>query len=77
MRGGGGKDTSGWGGVRVKNLLEVEAGRWLYFQALKVKTERIAKPTESMATVEIVVTIGEIELSGDDEDNSDVNNDVV
>ena len=43
----------------MKNLLEVEVGHWLQFQALEVKAERIVKLIKSM---EMVTTVGEIEL---------------
>ena len=37
-----GRNTDGWGGVRVKNLLKEEIGRWLHRDALEVKAERTA-----------------------------------
>ena len=37
-----GRNSTGWGGVRVKNLLVVEIGRWLHSDAAQVKSEQTA-----------------------------------
>ena len=38
-----GRNGEGWGGVRVKNVLNQEVGRWLHDDASIVKSERTAK----------------------------------
>lgn len=38
-----GSNTDGWGGVKIKNLLVDEIGRWLHRKALVVKTQMTAK----------------------------------
>ena len=35
-----GRNTAGWGGVRVKNLLVEEVDRWLHHHAISAKAER-------------------------------------
>ena len=45
-----GRNSTGWGGVRVKNLLVAEIGRWLHADALQSKSER---------TVDIIAEIEE------------------
>ena len=35
-----GRNTAGWGGVRVKNLLVEEVNRWLHHHAISAKAER-------------------------------------
>ena len=37
-----GRNTEGWGRVRVKNLLGTEVGRWLHPHAVSAKRERTA-----------------------------------
>ena len=37
-----GRNTTGWGGVRVKNLLREEVKRWLHPDAVDAKRERTA-----------------------------------
>ena len=38
-----GMNGEGWGGVRVKNVLNQEVGRWLHDDASIVKSERTAE----------------------------------
>ena len=35
-----GRNNEGWGGVRVKNVLVEEIGRWLHSDAVDTKSER-------------------------------------
>ena len=35
-----GRNTDGWGGARIKNLLVAEIGRWLHADALSAKNSR-------------------------------------
>ena len=37
-----GRNTTGWGGVQLKNLLDEEVGRWIHPHALEAKRERTA-----------------------------------
>ena len=69
-----GRETSGWEGVRLNNLLEVVVVFWLYFQALEVKVESKVELIKSMATAR---TVGEINILSHEEEDTDVNNDVV
>ena len=53
-----GRNTSGWGGLRIKNLLVAELNRWLHPDAVSVKNSR---------TVEILTRIScEDYLSGEE-----------
>ena len=38
-----GRNTAGWGGLRIKNLLVEESGRWLHEDAVSVKNSRTAE----------------------------------
>ena len=58
-----GRNRSGWGGVRVKNLLVQEVGRWLHADAVSAKNSR---------TVELLLTLGEENISSDEEEADDV-----
>ena len=52
-----GRNTEGWGGVRIKNLLVEEAGRWLHADAVSTKNSR---------TVDMLV-----QIAGEDNDLSE------
>ena len=56
-----GLNSTGWGGVRVKNLLVAEIGRWLHADALQAKSERTAD-----IIAEIEESDNENSLLGDD-----------
>ena len=56
-----GRNSTGWGGVRVKNLLVAEIGRWLHADALQAKSERTAD-----IIAEIEESDNENSLLGDD-----------
>ena len=38
-----GRNTTGWGGLRIKNILVEEVGRWLHADAVSAKLERTTK----------------------------------
>ena len=58
-----GRNTEGWGGARVKNLLVEEVGRWLHEDAVRSKNSR---------TVEILAQIaGEQDSSSGEESGDD------
>mmetsp|Transcript_52376 Transcript_52376/g.52770 ORF Transcript_52376/g.52770 Transcript_52376/m.52770 type:complete len:98 (-) Transcript_52376:17-310(-) len=60
-----GRNTEGWGGLRIKNLLVEEKRRWLHKHALSAKASR---------TKERLVAIALAELSDDSSlDLSDIN----
>ena len=44
-----GRNTIGWGGFRIKNLLVEEVGRWLHKHALEAKSERTKECLEALA----------------------------
>ena len=44
-----GRNTEGWGGVRVKNLLVEETSRWLHPDAISAKAERTASVLANLA----------------------------
>ena len=52
-----GRNTSGWGGARIKNLMVAEVGRWLHADALSTKNSR---------TTELIV-----QIAGESTDSSD------
>ena len=43
-----GRNKSGWGGVRIKNVLAAEKGRWLHKDALAVKNNRTQECIERL-----------------------------
>ena len=45
-----GRNKEGWGGVRVKNVLREEVGRWLHLHAQKTQAEKTVDLTESLDT---------------------------
>ena len=55
------RNSTGLGGVRVKNLLVAEIGRWLHADALQAKSERTAD-----IIAEIEESDNENSLLGDD-----------
>ena len=57
-----GRNTSGWGGSRVKNLLVAELKRWLHTDAVSAKNSR---------TIEILVQIAGEEDSSSGEESGD------
>ena len=61
-----GRNTSGWGGLRVKNLLVAEKDKWLHTDAVSVKNSR---------TVEILTRISCEDYSSGEEGNDDVSDD--
>ena len=64
-----GRNQYGWGGVRVKNLLLEEVGRWLQHRAEEAKAERTEELIELLATQAWVD-----EILSDEDDESDVDN---
>ena len=56
-----GRNKSGWGGVRVKNLLVAEVDRWLHDDAVSAKSSR---------THDLVVQIAEESIDSSDEEFS-------
>ena len=61
-----GRNTSGWGGLRIKNLLVAEQNRWLHPDAVSVKNSR---------TVEILTRLSCEDYSSGEEGNDDVSDD--
>lgn len=57
-----GRNTEGWGGVRIKNLLVEEVGRWLHADAVSTKNSR---------TADILVKLAEEDNDSSDEELSD------
>ena len=57
-----GRNTAGWGGVRIKNLLIAEIGRWLHEHAVSAKNSR---------TRDIIVQLAEEYNNSSDEELSD------
>ena len=57
-----GRNTAGWGGVRIKNLLIAEVRRWLHADAVSAKNSR---------TTEIIVQLAEECNNPSDEELSD------
>ena len=55
-----GRNTEGWGGLRIKNLLVEEVDRWLHAHAIEAKTER---------TQEVLIRLSQ---NDSDEESSDV-----
>ena len=64
-----GRNQAGWGGVRVKNLLLEEVGRWLHPQEEEAKAERTKELIKSLTAQAQVV-----EVLSDEEDGSGVDN---
>ena len=58
-----GRNSAGWGGLRVKNLLVAEVGRWLHADAVSTKNSR---------TVELLLTLNEDNISSGEEEPDDV-----
>ena len=56
----------GWGGVRVKNVLKEEIGRWIHRDATEVKAERT---TEIIELLEYDSSAVENEVSENDSSN--------
>ena len=44
-----GRNTAGWGGVRIKNLLVDELGRWLHEDTVSAKNSRTLQIIEQLA----------------------------
>ena len=44
-----GRNTAGWGGVRIKNLLVDEVGRWLHEDAVSAKNSRTLQIIKQLA----------------------------
>ena len=61
-----GRNTSGWGGLRIKNLLVAEQNRLLHPDAVSVKNSR---------TVEILTRLSCEDYSSGEEGNDDVSDD--
>ena len=57
-----GRNTAGWGGLRIKNLLVAEQGRWLHEDAVSAKNSR---------TADILAQLAEEEISSDEEKSDD------
>ena len=57
-----GRNTAGWGGVQIKNLLVHEIGRWLHADAISTKNSR---------TLEILVQLANECSLSDEEVNDD------
>ena len=57
-----GRNTSGWGGLRIKNLLVDETGRWLHPHAVSAKSTR---------TNELLVQLARVDLPSDEESSDD------
>ena len=57
-----GRNTSGWGGLRIKNLLVEETGRWLHPHAVSAKSSR---------TNELLVQLARVDLPSDEELSDD------
>ena len=57
-----GRNTAGWGGVRVKNLLIAEVGRWLHADAVSAKNDQ---------TTDILVQLAEEYNNSSEEEVSD------
>ena len=58
-----GRNRSGWGGLRIKNLLAEELDRWLHADAVSAKNSR---------TDELLLTLGEDINLSDEEEPDDV-----
>ena len=61
-----GRNTAGWGGIRIKNLLVAEIGRWLHADAVSVKNTR---------TASILTQLAREDYSSDEENLDDVSDD--
>ena len=57
-----GSNTDGWGGVRIKNLLIAEVGRWLHADAVSAKNDR---------TTDIILQLAEECNNSSEEEVSD------
>ena len=54
-----GRNTAGWGGIRIKNLLIAEIRRWLHADAVSAKNSR---------TTDIIVQLAEEYNNSSDEE---------
>ena len=61
-----GRNTAGWGGTRIKNLLVAEMGRWLHAHAVSLKNSR---------TASILTQLAREDYSSEEEDLDDVSDD--
>lgn len=43
-----GRDTSGWGGLNLKNLIVIEVSQWLHLHAEEAKVEQNAEIFNSL-----------------------------
>ena len=57
-----GRNTDGWGGVRIKNLLVTEVDRWIHPDAVSAKNSR---------TENIIMQIAGESIDSSDEEFSD------
>ena len=61
-----GRNTTGWDGVRINNLLVAEIGRWLHADAVSVKNTR---------TASILTQLAREDYSSDEDNLDDVSDD--
>ena len=64
-----GRNNEGWGGVRVKSLLQLKIGRWLHSDAQEAKVEQTKELLEQLTNQAL-----EVEESSDEEQDSDNDN---
>ena len=67
-----GRNTSGWGGVQVKELLVAEVGRWLYDHAESTKVKQTAHIVRKITQYN---STAEIDHSSDDSSNGESSDD--
>ena len=66
-----GRNTTGWGGVRVKNLLRAEEGRWLHPDAVDAKRKRTADIIRTLENDDFSTSSADDSTVGERSDVSD------